>query len=70
LDFGHVGWANLKTSIAVRNRLVHPKTEEDLIVDDNEVNAAASAFNWVLAWNIEALSETKEHLETTAKTIL
>jgi hypothetical protein len=63
LDFGHVGWASLKTSVVVRNRLVHPKTEQDLVVDEKEVDAAFRAFAWVLAWNIEALAKTKDFLD-------
>src|SRR5262249_28488275 len=37
LDFNHVGWANLKAAVEVRNRLVHPKTLEDLNVSEDEI---------------------------------
>jgi hypothetical protein len=58
LDFNHVGWANLKAAVEVRNRLVHPKTLEDLNVSDAEIGKAMSAFTWVLALVIEVLQET------------
>jgi hypothetical protein len=57
LDFGHVGWSNLKTTIKVRNRLVHPKTIEDLSVTDEEVSKTLSGFTWTLALVIEVLRE-------------
>jgi hypothetical protein len=58
LDFNHVGWANLKAAVEVRNRLVHPKTLEDLNVSDAEIDKAMSAFSWILALVIEVLQET------------
>lgn len=58
LDFNHVGWANLKAAVDIRNRLVHPKTVEDLNVSDDELKKAMSAFAWILALVIEVLRET------------
>lgn len=63
LDFNHQGWANLKSSVDVRNRIIHPKSLTDLEISDDEISEALSAFNWMLALNIEALRETASHLE-------
>ena len=63
LDYQHVGWSNLRTAVEVRNRLVHPKTLEELSVSDREVSQALSAFNWLLALVIEVLRETHAHMQ-------
>jgi hypothetical protein len=63
VDFGHPGWEGLKISVGVRNRLIHPKKIEDLSVTKDEIDQCMSAFGWMLALNIEALSETNEHLK-------
>lgn len=64
VDFSHRGWSNLKKAVAIRNRLVHPKTLEDLTVSDADINAAISAFHWMLALAIEVMSETHEALKS------
>jgi uncharacterized membrane protein YecN with MAPEG domain len=58
VDFSHAGWSNLKSAVEVRNRLVHPKTLEDLAVTDSEIRKTISGFCWVLALVIEVLRET------------
>lgn len=58
LDFGHIGWANLKDAVEVRNRLVHPKRLEDFSVSDEEIRKTLSGFAWMLALVIEVLRET------------
>lgn len=64
VDFEHIGWANLKAAIAVRNRLVHPKSLSELTVADSEVTQAMSGFAWLLALVIEILSETNDHVKS------
>lgn len=63
LDYQHVGWSNLRAAVEVRNRLVHPKTLEELLVSNREVSQALSAFNWLLALVIEVLRETHAHMQ-------
>lgn len=65
IDYGHRGWSNLKSAIEIRNRLVHPKTVQDLVVTDKEVEATLSGFYWVLALVIEVLGENNKDLEET-----
>lgn len=63
VDFNHRGWSNLRLAVEVRNRLVHPKAMEDLSVSDEEIQQSLSGFYWLVALCVEALSETKQHLE-------
>lgn len=67
IDFNHVGWANLKVTVDVRNRLVHPKRLEDLVVSDTEIQKTNSAFAWVLALVIEILRETVDSFNELTK---
>lgn len=69
VDYGNQGWANLKTAIEIRNRLVHPKTVEDLVVSKKEVEMTVSGFYWVLELVVEVLSENKQDLEDTRKAL-
>ena len=70
IDFQHVGWSNLRASVEVRNRLVHPKSLAELSVSDLEITQALSAFNWLLALVIEVLRETHSHLQTATSAVL
>lgn len=42
------GWRCFRKTVVVRNRLVHPKTPEDLAVTDMEIEEASVAFRWFL----------------------
>ncbi len=57
VDFTHPGWNCLQRSVAVRHRVVHPKSLEDLQVADPEIEEAVRAFHWLLALAIEVLRE-------------
>jgi hypothetical protein len=63
LDLQHRGWANLKASVDVRNRLVHPKCLEDLSVASEEIQQTLSGFFWLLAFAVEVRVEIREALE-------
>lgn len=69
VDFNHVAWSNLKVSIEVRNRLVHPKDKSDLAVSDEEVKKCLSAFMWLLALVVEVLQETNIHMKELNETL-
>jgi hypothetical protein len=62
IDLTHPGWACLKQTIKLRNRLVHPKKLEELAVTDAERNAAVRGFRWFLARAIEVLRQQNEYL--------
>jgi hypothetical protein len=54
VDPNHQGWTNLRATVKIRNRLVHPKRLEDLLVSEQEVSQSLSAFYWFLALVLEA----------------
>jgi hypothetical protein len=45
-DFSGLGWARFKTALALRNRLMHPKNDKDLIVSRSDVELAKESFFW------------------------
>lgn len=49
VDFSIQGWSDFKQSIAVRNRITHPKPERDMHVSDDELQRVASGLSWVVA---------------------
>ena len=62
IDFSHVGWANLKSAIAIRNRLTHPKSHADLSIRHDEVLIARSGFFWLLALVIEGMAAANNEI--------
>ncbi len=62
LDFNNVGWSNLKSTIEVRNRIVHPKSMADLDVSEKEVEEAMNSFNWMLALVKELFEEANAYV--------
>lgn len=46
LDVSGEGWSHLRATLAVRDRVAHPKTLEDLNVSDHEARRALCAFIW------------------------
>lgn len=45
-DFGVEGWESLKRTLALRNRITHPKIEADLSISTDDIAQAKSAFFW------------------------
>lgn len=58
VDLNHQGWTNLRATVKIRNRLVHPKRLEDLLISEQEVSQSLSAFYWLLALVLEATHKT------------
>jgi hypothetical protein len=61
-EYGHVGWAKLKRTVELRNRLTHPKDHPDLHVSSKELSEAYAGFCWLLALTIEGMSAANEKL--------
>lgn len=40
------GWESFQKSLKVRDRLMHPKTIDDLAVSDDELKTALMTFDW------------------------
>jgi hypothetical protein len=47
LDVSGEGWQAVRNGAPVRDRLMHPKLVDDLVVTDDEVRASLRAFIWV-----------------------
>lgn len=62
IDFQHPGWGALKETIAIRNRVTHPKTSSDLLISKADTGTAKSGFYWLLALAIEAMAASNEAL--------
>jgi hypothetical protein len=46
VTFGDQGWQSFRTALAVRDRLTHPKTYDDCIVDENALDAVDRGHKW------------------------
>ena len=47
-DFSGSGWIDLKRTIAIRNRITHPKSTSDLNITSDDTNTAWSGLIWLL----------------------
>jgi hypothetical protein len=48
VDFGQVGWNQLRLAIGIRNRITHPKQSSDMLVSQIDVASAQAALHWLL----------------------
>ena len=58
VDFASVGWQNLGTAIAHRNRITHPKNIADLLISARDLEDAKVGFNWFLTTVAIVMEET------------
>lgn len=49
VDFAGTGWSNFRRAVSIRNRITHPRPENDLNVSDEELHAVASGLSWLAA---------------------
>lgn len=49
VEFSTTGWADLRKAIAIRNRITHPKPDQDLSISDKDLAIVASAVSWLVA---------------------
>jgi hypothetical protein len=76
-DFSGAGWSQLKTALMMRNRLMHPKRTEDLVIDISDVETAKAGLFWfcdlatrgMAAANIRFVQYNAEARELTEKLI-
>ena len=45
-DFGGTEWVEFGTSLAIRHRVTHPKTRDDLVISEAEIELHRDAFLW------------------------
>ena len=63
IDFGVVGWADLKQAIKVRNRITHPKSISDLDISDTDIAIIQSGLLWFLG----SVYIQRQHLRAATK---
>jgi phage anti-repressor protein len=49
-DYSDVGWGKLKTAKRIRNRLTHPKCNNDLNISDEDFGILTDADKWFWNW--------------------
>jgi hypothetical protein len=47
--FSATGWSDLQKAIDIRNRITHPKPDQDLAINDEDLTTVESGMNWLLA---------------------
>lgn len=64
-------WHAFKNALAIRNRIVHPKSADELSITDDELACVRKATNWILATtllesisSLLALREEYDRLKT------
>ena len=61
-NFGDEGWADLKHTFEVRNRITHPKVEADLEISSSDVGRTQSAFFWFSELVMATMAQTTDTL--------
>lgn len=58
IEFGDGGWENLRNTIAIRNRITHPKKLDDLIISVAEVEMAQKGLFWLFDMSNSVTEQT------------
>ncbi|MFN7996329.1 MAG: hypothetical protein U0Q18_22140 [Bryobacteraceae bacterium] len=58
------GWQAFRTAIAIRNRLMHPKSRDDLSISDDDLQTCCDALNWYEAESARVATLAAESLES------
>jgi hypothetical protein len=64
LRINSLGWESFKTSIAIRNRITHPKQYSDLEVTDAELEEIRAAVKWFWHTVVYHMLLLNDHLES------
>jgi hypothetical protein len=59
-DFGAGDWDEFRKAIAIRNRITHPKSADDLLFSKEDVDRVKDALFWFLHKHAEVLAQTVE----------
>ncbi len=49
VDFAGTGWESLRSAVAIRNRITHPRPGRDLNVTNDELRIIEIGLNWLFA---------------------
>jgi hypothetical protein len=73
LELGGVGWHSFKKSLAIRNRITHPRRLADLAITDKELSAVRETHTWfdgTIGRHFEAAIEAEKALLDRSQTSL
>lgn len=62
VDFDQPEWQRFVQGLEVRNRITHPKSIDDLSVDDSDVANTIAALHWMLELTANAMATTTSAL--------
>lgn len=66
VDFGNGGWEALKKAIEIRNRIIHPKSVQDLDISEEDIETAQSGFFWFITVAGDVMEATTQTLRLRA----
>lgn len=49
VEYSTEGWSDLRQSVNIRNRITHPKSDQDVAISDNDLAAVGSGVSWLVA---------------------
>jgi hypothetical protein len=49
VEFSAAGWSDLRQAVNIRNRITHPKPDQDLAISDHDLAVVGSGMSWLLA---------------------
>lgn len=77
VEFSRKGWSDLRRAIQIRNRITHPKPDNDLAISDSDLSVVESGLSWLVATfdyvmsstNL-ALTQYNDHLRMTVQRLI
>lgn len=61
LDFGNIGWESFRAALDVRDRLTHPKTFSDCLVNEDDLDKVDKGHEWFREVNNEFVRVVRKH---------
>jgi hypothetical protein len=49
VDYSAGGWSDLRQAVNIRNRITHPRPDQDLSISDDDLAVVGSGTSWLLA---------------------
>jgi hypothetical protein len=49
VQFSAAGWSDLRQAVDIRNRITHPKPDQDFAISDDDLAVVGSGMSWLLA---------------------
>lgn len=49
VEFSAAGWSDLRQAVNIRNRITHPKPDQDFAISDDDLAVVGSGMSWLLA---------------------